>query len=133
MGASAAAAACGLGPVTPGQEDHERPPPKAALVAPRAIDFAAAGDAAGDVVGGGEARGDAGQQATPRASADDGGEAAWAAAAGASGGGGEGAGSAAAAVDAGGGGPARWAQASHDDEEPILQPNSDRFCLLPIK
>ena len=28
---------------------------------------------------------------------------------------------------------AQWLQASHDREEPILQANSERFCLLPVK
>lgn len=27
----------------------------------------------------------------------------------------------------------RWRQAAHDKEEPILCPNSERFCLLPVK
>jgi hypothetical protein len=26
-----------------------------------------------------------------------------------------------------------WEQASHDHKEPILQSNSERFCLLPVK
>jgi hypothetical protein len=26
-----------------------------------------------------------------------------------------------------------WSQAEHDSNEPILQPNDERFCLLPVK
>ena len=49
------------------------------------------------------------------------------------GGGGGGGGDDSAVAPAEGATQLPWQQANHDQDEPILQPNSERFCLLPVK